>query len=160
MDRVSRDRDVDQLLDEMQAALAELREGLQDGDQQLAGPSPTDEPWPTRDAAIATALTVLEANASVLDLLGEAIGRDTHRWRSSAGSGSEPREGPDEADDAVVGPGNDAARSLLGELRRLNAEIADRLEGTGATNAERGVAIAVESELESIREDLEESREE
>lgn len=156
-------------LDDLERAIAELREDLDAGDSREAGPRTRGEARRLADEFAVPAIdAALEANIRSLELLRELI-NSADRARRSPSADRDPLSGAvrrfertlEEIEAALEGstlPGNADARGLLTEARRLNEAIGDRLDASGGigddTDDETVVRIDVESELESIKDDL------
>lgn len=160
--------DIDDRLDDLEARIEALRAELRSGDDHgTRRPSRGEALRLTEEYAIPAAITALEANVRMLELLREAI-----RARSRGGEGG--RRGTvtesierafDDLERALEGselPGDREARGILTEVRRLNDELRERLSGldragprSGGGTDDRVVRIDVESELDEIRESVE-----
>jgi len=179
--------DLDDLSEELSVTLRDLRDELRTPRGPFGlprPPTPREVLRFTESYAIPTAVAVLEANIRALELLAAAIraveggASDAERARDRAESVS--RATLERLDDALVSlqdalegrPENDEARRLLDEARELRAEIDDRLRetprsadrgGTGGADPDKTtrnvheVPVDVESELDSIKRDLDES---
>lgn len=149
-------------LDELEATLDALREEVEDG-RGRGRPRPGALLRLADEYAIPAAISALEANVRALELLQAGIretdaGRDVRDRAADAGRTS--FEGVDRALaelestlERAGGPRNPEARALLSEARRLNAEIRDRLAFVD-DRVDDAVRIEVESELESIHDEV------
>lgn len=169
-----RDDELAARLDELEATLDALRAELDDPARRREVPRP---PRPSEllriadEYAIPAAISALEANVRALELVQAGIrATDAGRRASESGRGVRDRaadagrtsfEGLDRAlaelESALAGrgePANPEARELLSEARRLNEEVRDRL-ALADERTDDAVRIEVESELESIREEVE-----
>jgi len=168
-----RDDELAARLDELEETLEALRGAIDDPERRREVPRP---PRPSEllriadEYAIPAAISALEANVRALELVqagiratdaGRRAGESGRRVRDrAADAGRTSLEGLDRAladlESALEGrgdPANPEARELLTEARRLNEEIRDRLAlADGRTDD--AVRIEVESELESIREEV------
>lgn len=176
------DRDLRALLEDLDETLATLRAELgEDGQRRERGPRPPTAGELVRfteEYTIPTTIAVLEASVAALELL-----RGLLRLASPDDRGERRLEGTsDAALGGVEGtlselrralretdlPADRETRGVVTEARELTAAVERRLaeegsgrEETGGTRADRGVAIDVdeaavdvESELRSIREEL------
>lgn len=150
-------RELEARIDELEGTLEELRDEL--GPRRGPGglprpPSPREVLRFTDEYAIPAAVAALEANVRALELLQAGIrATDTRRAADETGRAlSERASGVgrasldrldralSELESALEGPGmpqNRQARDLLGDARRLNEEIRDRVELAGPA-ADRG----------------------
>lgn len=174
------------LVGDLAGTVEELQGELTAGRSPRGPPTPRDLARFTSEVTIPTIILALETNIRALTLLQRAL-RFAAGERPSAGkSGGEARERAEQlgretlagldgalADlqDALAGrPADDPARELLTEARTLRADIDDRLaadanpgeDGVGAGtdgSTEPTVDIDVESELQSIKDDVQDESE-
>lgn len=171
--------DVEARLDELEETLSALRDELESTRGPAAFPrSPRPRAFLrfTDQYAIPAAIAAMRANIRALEVLRAGIrATDTSRTSRAAdrsardratGAGRASLERLDGAladlESAMTGPGTPAspeARELLSEARRLNREIRDRVALEEGRSARDAVRIDVESELESIREEVAEDDE-
>lgn len=163
-------------LDDLEATLAALREELEGSRRRgppRRPPSPRELLRFTEEYAIPTAIAMLEANVRALELLRAGI-RATDPDAAADSVTSAVRDGVSGVSRATLDrldrglaelesslasggtPRNPEARELVAEARRLNDEIADRLAAAGDTGGDEPVRIDVESELDAIREEVDE----
>lgn len=169
--------DLEDRIDELEETLDALREELAPERGPMGLPRP---PRPreflrfTDEYAIPAAVAAMRANIRALELLqagirvtdrdraaGEAerAGRAVRDRATEAGSATLDRLDRALADleSAMEGrgtPANPEARDLLSEARRLNDEIRDRVAVEAGGRESEAVRIDVESELETIREEV------
>lgn len=172
----TRPDDLADRLDDLEATLSDLRAQLESPRRRglpRRPPSPRELLRFTDEYAIPTAIAMLEANVRALELLRAGI-RATDPDHAADTATSAVRDGVTgvsratldrldrglaELESSLSGggtPRNPEARELVAEARRLNDEIADRLAAGGAPGREESVRIDVDSELESIREEVSE----
>jgi len=163
MDDPSRE-DLDERIDELEAAVADLREELRPRRRVPRSPRPSELLRFTDEYAIPAAIAALEANVRALELLRAGIrasdpdraAEETSRAVSDRASGV-GRASLDrldralaEVESAVEGSGlprDREASELLRDARRLNEEIRDAIEAGGAPRtrrADRDGAIRIE----------------
>lgn len=168
--------DLTDRLDELEETLSTLRDELESPRGRRLPrrpPSPRELLRFTDEYAIPTAIAMLEANVRALELLQASI-RATDPDHAADAATTAVRDGMSgvsgatldrldralaEIESSLAGggtPRNPEARELVAEARRLNDEIADRLTATGTADREEAVRIDVESELDSIREEVSE----
>ena len=166
--------DLEDRIDELEATLEALRDELGPRRGPMGLPRP---PGPRRllrfsdEYAIPAAIAAMEANIRALELLQAGIrATDPGRTADEAGrvfrdrasdAGRASLEQLDRAlselEAAIEGsglPANREASELLADARRLNEEIRDRVEAGEAMGRSGAVRIDVESELDSIREEV------
>ncbi len=169
------------LVGDLAGTVEELQEELAGSGSQGGLLTPRGLARFTSEVTIPAIILALETNVRALELLQRALRLAAGERLSVGGTGSEARERAEELgretlarlDDALADlqealagrPPDDPARELLAEARTLRGEIDDRLAtgggqaagdaeaGTDAP-AERGVDIDVESELQSIKDDV------
>lgn len=171
-----RREDLDDRIDELEETLEALRAELEPPRGPMGVPRP---PRPREflrfadEYAIPAAIAVLEANVRALELLraGIRVG-DPERAADEAGRAVRDRAAGarqatieqldralTELERAIEGSGlprNQEARELLVEARRLNREIGERVSEADRPGREDAIRIEVESELESIRDEVSE----
>lgn len=167
MDDSTRD-DLDDRLDELEAAVADLREELRPARGVPRPPRPREVLRFTDEYAIPAAIAALEANVRALELLRAGIrssdperaadeaGREVRDRASGVGRASLERldRALEEVESAIEGSGlprNREARDLLVDARRLDEEVRDVLEAGEARRAQgqdRGGAVRIEVEAE------------
>lgn len=161
-------------IDELEETLEALRAEIEPRRGPMGVPRP---PRPrellrfTDEYAIPAAIGVLEANVRALELLRTGIRvSDPERAADEAGravrdrASSVRRTTVEQLDNALTEleramegsglPRNREARDLLTEARRLNREIGDRVADSERRDDEDAVRIDVESELDSIRDEV------
>lgn len=166
--------DLEARIDELEATLEALRTELGPPGEPMGAPRP---PRPRQllrfadDFAIPATIAFLEANVRALELLSAGIrAGDTERRTDEAGRAVRDRatsarlatveqldRALSELEQAIEGSGlprNQEARELLVEARRLNREIGERVAGVNREGHEEAVRIEVESELESIKDEV------
>ncbi|MCU4716913.1 DUF7547 family protein [Halapricum hydrolyticum] len=162
--------DVEQQLAELTRTVAQLREQLERERRPLLAPRPprADELRQfTSEVAIPGAILLLETNVRALRLLqrtirladgtdtqdgGESVSQRAERAGSKALSRLESAlEDVQSALDSQ--PPDSEARDLLEDARRLQAEIEEQL-GDGDEPVETGPSVDVESELQSIKDQV------
>lgn len=169
-----RREDVERRIDELEETLEALRAELEPPRGPMGVPRP---PRPREflrfadEFAIPAAIAVLEANVRALELLRTGI-RVSDPERAAEEAGRTVRDRAESARKATVEqldralseleramdgsglPRNREARELLVEARRLNREIGERVTEAERDVREDAVRIEVESELESIRDEV------
>ncbi|QSG06260.1 DUF7547 family protein [Halapricum desulfuricans] len=163
--------DVERQLAELTRAVAQLRDQLERERRPLAAPRPprADELRQfTSEVAIPGAILLLETNVRALRLFQRTIrladGVDTQDGGDSVSqraerAGSKALSRLENALEDVQSaldsqPPDSEARDLLEDARRLQSELEDQLGKTDEP-VETGPSVDVESELESIREQVE-----
>lgn len=162
-------------LDDLERAIAELREDLTAGESREGRPPTRETARRLADEFAVPAIdAALEANIRSLELLRELI-RSTDRGRRTPSDDRDPLSGTvrrfertlEEIEAALEGstlPRNADARGLLTEARRLNEAISERLDPSDRVGDEPDdetvVRIDVESELESIKDELDDEDDE
>lgn len=180
----SRAEDMDARLAELESQLTELRNEIEETPTPPRGafglprpPTPGELLRFTGEYAIPAAVTALETQIKTLELIKEAIrlindGRavkhqgEAARDRATTAS----RETLNRLEDALAEiqraiedgglPTNPEARAILNEVRELTTEL-DTQEHPASwqtTDEKEGVEIDVESELEAIKEEVDERR--
>jgi len=168
--------DLPRLVGNLAETVQRLQSELEPDRRPLGPPTPADLVRFTSEVTIPAIVLALETNIRALKLLQRTLRLASGRERAGGGTG----EARDRAaalgratlsrlDDALADlqtalegrPPDDEARDLLAEARDLRAEIDDRLAG-GTTDGGAGgtVDIDVESELRSIKDDLDDSDDE
>lgn len=166
--------DLEDRIDELEATLEALRAELGPERGPMGLPRP---PRPreflrfTDEYAIPAAVAAMRANIRALELVQAGI-RATDAERAAGDAGRAVRDRATEAGSATLDrldgalsdlesamegrgtPANPEARALLSEARRLNDEIRDRVAVESRAGESEAVRIDVESELESIREEV------
>jgi len=163
MDDPSRD-DLDDRLDAIEAAVADLRDELRPRRGVPRSARPRELLRFTDEYAIPAAIAALEANVRALELLRAGIrASDPEPSADDAGRGADdlasevgraPLERLDRALDEVESaiedsgmPGNREARRLLTDARRLDEEVRGMLEAGGSgrrAGSDRGEAVRIE----------------
>lgn len=168
--------DLSERIDELEETLAALRaeiESPRDRRRPFRPPTPREMLRMADEYAIPAAVAALEANVRALELVQAGI-RASDPERAADTTATAVRDGVTGATRATVDrldralaeieasmagtgmPRNPDARELLTEARRLNDEIADRLAVETGAGRDDGVRIDVESELDSIRDEVSE----
>ena len=169
--------DLEDRIDELEETLLALREELAPERGPMGLPRP---PRPreflrfTDEYAIPAAVAAMQANIRALELLQAGIrATDAERAAGEVGrAGRTVRDRATEAGGATLDrldralsdlesamegrgtPADPEARELLSEARQLNDEIRDRVAVESEAGESEAVRIDVESELESIREEV------
>lgn len=163
--------DLEARLDDLEETLDALREEIEATRGPRRPPRPREFARFTDEYVIPAAIAVMEANIRALEFLqagiraGEperASGADDRPTRDrAAGVGRASLERLDRAlgelESALAGsglPASPEARELLGEARRLNDEVRERVAAGQRGPSDDAVRIDVESELDSIREEV------
>ncbi|PSQ58476.1 MAG: hypothetical protein BRD23_06825 [Halobacteriales archaeon SW_9_67_25] len=174
-------RDAAASVGELARTVEELQGELAGTSPRRGLPTPRALARFTSEVTIPAIVLALETNVRALKLLQRALRLAAGEGPATGGRGGEARQRAEELgretlarlDDALADlqealaerPPEDPARELLAEARRLRADIDDRLatDGPGEDTVagadqsgprDRGVDIDVESELQSIKDDL------
>lgn len=154
---MSEDRSVEERVSDLEAAVAELREAG-DGRQHRSGVDRFLE------AAVPMGLAAVEAQLRTMEAVLEAV--DDGAASDGVGDRSEASfqrldavlDRLERELDAATESGGRDVGAVIDEIRGVQAEIEDRVQGRASTRSEagddRGVRIDVESELETIREEV------
>lgn len=163
-------REVDDLVAELEDTLAALRDAAEESGG-LVPPRSREFLRLTDEYAIPTAIAFLEANVRALEFLQGAI-RVMDPGRSAVGDARAASGGAvslgrasmerieralDDVEAALTEspmPRDRDARRLLTEARRLNDEIRDQIGADEAARDRDAVRIDVESELETIKDEV------
>lgn len=162
--------DLESRLDDLESALADLRSELRGPPRiRLRPPRPGELLRLTDEFAIPAAVAALEAQIRALELLQGTI-RLARRDRGEASdelrdrTAAATRTALARVDDALSDlrdaldsgplPDDPQARRILEDARRLNDEIRDRV-ADAERETDDAVEIDVESELQAIKDDLE-----
>jgi|GEM_PF-3145184 len=162
------DADIARRVAALEEAVEELRGDLERSRPRAErGPAPDTVVDLAREIAVPVGIAAVEAQLRLLEGLIEEVGQADRRSQSSLSDWTPGRQRLEalERIEVVLDrlerelrrarvPGGREASDILAETRALRAAIEHQLRGAGASG-DRGVEIDVESELASIRADVE-----
>lgn len=170
------DEDLTERVAQLETTLEALRAELEDPPRGPLGlprpPTPRELLRVTDQHVIPTSIAILEATIRSLELLQRAL-RLAEPERTARGGAADlrtrteelSRETLERLDDALAElqsaleggslPRNPEARSIVEDARRLNEEVRDRLASVEDGHANGRGEVDVDSELQSIKDELE-----